>query len=202
MKTSPETVPASKQKLIEATIDLMTSKGFESTGINEILARAGVTKSNFYYHFKSKEALCLAALDAIIDHYTEEVVRRIFRNRELTPQQRIESFSREVARKMTDNGCTRGCTFVNLASETSDFYPSFRERIERFFRRYMDTLESCYQEGVETGQFRDDIQPDKAAKMMIAHFHGTMVLTKNLKIPTIIEENMNTLLIVLQKRSS
>ncbi len=65
MTSTVDTTAGSRQKLLDATVELMSSRGFEAMGINSILEAAGVSKSNFYYHFKSKEDLCLAARDAM-----------------------------------------------------------------------------------------------------------------------------------------
>lgn len=51
-----------KDRLVDTALRLFCLSGFRATGINTILAEAGVTKMTLYNHFDSKEALILAAL--------------------------------------------------------------------------------------------------------------------------------------------
>ena len=51
---------ATRQKIIDAAVDLFTDHGFSATGLNDIAERAQVTTGAFYYHFDSKEALAAA----------------------------------------------------------------------------------------------------------------------------------------------
>ncbi len=52
---------AADQKLLEAALSLIREKGYEATTVDELCARAGVTKGAFFHHFESKEALAVAA---------------------------------------------------------------------------------------------------------------------------------------------
>ena len=51
-----------RNKIIETASDLFYKNGYNSTGINEIIAEAGIAKATLYNHFKSKEDICLAYL--------------------------------------------------------------------------------------------------------------------------------------------
>jgi TetR/AcrR family transcriptional repressor of nem operon len=57
--TSPKT--GSRQKLLDAALTLIREKGYASTSVDDLCARAGVTKGAFFHHFKSKDALGVAA---------------------------------------------------------------------------------------------------------------------------------------------
>ncbi|SFW57294.1 transcriptional regulator, TetR family [Cellulophaga fucicola] len=52
-----------KQNIIETASILFYRNGYNSTGINEIIAEAGIAKATLYNHFKSKEDICLAYLE-------------------------------------------------------------------------------------------------------------------------------------------
>ena len=51
-----------KNRIIETASSLFYKNGYNSTGINEIIAEAGIAKATLYNHFKSKEDICLAYL--------------------------------------------------------------------------------------------------------------------------------------------
>ncbi len=50
-----------RQKLLDAALSLIREKGYSSTSVDELCAHAGVTKGAFFHHFKSKDALAVAA---------------------------------------------------------------------------------------------------------------------------------------------
>ena len=47
--------------LLNAALTLLRTKGYAGTSVDEICAAAGVTKGAFFHHFRSKEALGIAA---------------------------------------------------------------------------------------------------------------------------------------------
>jgi TetR/AcrR family transcriptional regulator, transcriptional repressor for nem operon len=50
-----------RDKLLDAALTLVRSKGFTATSVDDLCAAAGVTKGAFFHHFASKEALGVAA---------------------------------------------------------------------------------------------------------------------------------------------
>lgn len=52
---------SAKDKLLEAALSLIRSKGYSATSVDALCAKAGVTKGAFFHHFDSKEDLAVAA---------------------------------------------------------------------------------------------------------------------------------------------
>jgi len=69
-----------RHRLLQAAFHEVYRYGFQSAGIDTILAATNVTKGALYYHFESKEALGYAII--------EEVVAEITRARWVLPLQR------------------------------------------------------------------------------------------------------------------
>src|SRR5580704_16517249 len=55
-----------RERLLQAASREIYRSGFQSAGLDTILASAGVTKGALYYHFKSKEALGYAVVEEVI----------------------------------------------------------------------------------------------------------------------------------------
>ena len=51
-----------RNKIIETAAELFYQKGYNLTGINEIISESGIAKATLYSHFKSKEDLLVAYL--------------------------------------------------------------------------------------------------------------------------------------------
>jgi TetR/AcrR family transcriptional repressor of nem operon len=52
-----------REKLLEAALKMIREKGYGATSVDALCAQAGVTKGAFFHHFKSKEALGVAAAE-------------------------------------------------------------------------------------------------------------------------------------------
>ncbi len=56
-------VADSKERILDAAINVIRTKGYTATRVEDICAASGLTKGGFFHHFKSKEDLALAASD-------------------------------------------------------------------------------------------------------------------------------------------
>ena len=131
-----------KQHLIETALTLFNQYGYHATGIDLILAESGVSKATLYKHFRSKEALILAALQlrheqvitrlqATIDNNTKTQLKH-----DLTDQKTMNNASTNAATNKADsekllaifddlndwfNSETFfGCNFINVSAEYAD----------------------------------------------------------------------------------
>lgn len=59
-----------KKRLFEASILLFAEKGYDEVTIDEIVAKAGTSKGNFYTHFKSKHHVIVEQLKQADSHLT------------------------------------------------------------------------------------------------------------------------------------
>ncbi|ETA79480.1 TetR/AcrR family transcriptional regulator [Youngiibacter fragilis] len=88
--------------LISTAKRLFREQGYESVGVREIAAAAGVTTGTFYYYFKTKYDI----LDAIYKH-TDETFDEMFRkgfSAENIPGKIIEFFSTSMADLIESDG--------------------------------------------------------------------------------------------------
>ena len=53
-----------RQRIVDAAVDVFDEIGFGSVDLNDIVDRADVTKGAFYYHFATKEAVAAAIIEA------------------------------------------------------------------------------------------------------------------------------------------
>ncbi|MEU6328111.1 TetR/AcrR family transcriptional regulator [Streptomyces sp. NPDC047049] len=68
-----------RQQLIEATIDLISTRGYPATSLSAIAERAGLSKAAVLYHFSSKDNLTRAALEQVMEQFRAHVGERVAR---------------------------------------------------------------------------------------------------------------------------
>lgn len=63
-----------KERIMQCAEELFYSKGYDATGVQEIVERAGVTKPTLYYYFGSKKGLLKAIFDTKFERLTPELM--------------------------------------------------------------------------------------------------------------------------------
>jgi TetR/AcrR family transcriptional repressor of nem operon len=58
---------SAKERLLDAAVAVIRTKGYAASTVEDLCAAAGVTKGAFFHHFKSKQDLAVAAAD----HWSE-----------------------------------------------------------------------------------------------------------------------------------
>ncbi|MFB3386834.1 TetR/AcrR family transcriptional regulator [Flavobacterium sp. LAR06] len=103
-----------KERILEKTAVLFHQQGYNATGINQIIEEAKVAKASFYQHFKSKEDLCVAFLDARHTFWFNQLKEFTVDEKE-TKARIVASFDFLIFMNKKEN--FRGCSFLNILSE-------------------------------------------------------------------------------------
>src|ERR1700756_890727 len=163
-------------RLLQAAFREIHRSGFQSAGINTILAATNVTKGALYHHFDSKEALGYAIVD--------EIIAKLVRDRWLRPLlsdgQPIDILIGIVRGLPTRPADVReSCPLLNLAQEMSPLDEQFRKRLERLFLAWQEGVATLLRRGQSQGTVRRDLNADETASFLVAMVEGYAVLAKN-----------------------
>ena len=119
-----QTRPA-RERILHTAHDLFYRQGIRSTGIDTVIARAGVTKVTFYRHFKSKNDLIVAYLEYRHERWMRWFTAALRRHggtlQALVPTMAEWFRSPEY----------RGCAFINGVSEIAPALPQVTEITRR-----------------------------------------------------------------------
>ena len=110
-----------RDHLVTIAADLFERDGYHATGIDQILATAGVAKMTLYNHFKSKDELIIAALefrDGLFMAWLEEQVEATAGATKDADGKLLAVFDALEAWCRSDD--FRGCLFVAAINEYSD----------------------------------------------------------------------------------
>ena len=130
---------STKQKLIEVGFGLFNAEGFNAVGLDRIIAVVGVTKTTFYNHFESKDALMVAVLD---DYCAREEVEYMAELEEFAPGQPAGQLAAmfPVLDRWMQQPDFRGCLFVTAAAE----FPSPNHPVHRAAARQKTRWRAIY----------------------------------------------------------
>ncbi len=104
-----------REQLIEAGLALFYRNGFTATGIDRVLAEAGVAKMTLYKHFGSKEALIREVLRRRGESFRAWLMAEVER-RSTDPRGRLLALFEAYGAWFREPGF-RGCIFLNATAE-------------------------------------------------------------------------------------
>lgn len=140
-----------RESLLRAGVEILTEKGFSSTGIDEILRRVGVPKGSFYYFFGSKEAFGAELVERYASYFARKLDRFLLDDT-LPPLQRLRAFMNDARSGMARHEYKRGCLVGNLGQEMGTLPESFRERLLAVFLDWQSRVACCLDEAKAAGE--------------------------------------------------
>ena len=171
----------SRDRVLACAREMFYQVGYHSTSVDDVLKGCGVAKSNFYYHFESKEALATAVLDQRIAEF-ETLLSLTLSNPMLSPVLQLRSFLEAVCEAHSSNklgGCPLGNFAASLANDTAEAAQNrFRTSIAALFDRLFAAAEACLALGAARGEFRGDVAPAQLATVLVAGVQGLLLVSK------------------------
>jgi TetR/AcrR family transcriptional repressor of nem operon len=83
-----------KQKIIQAGAKIIHRKGYNHTGIQEVLKAAGVPKGSFYFYFNNKEDFGLHVID-FFNNMLLGMVEPVISDKNISPVRLLEIYPRK-----------------------------------------------------------------------------------------------------------
>lgn len=163
--------------LIETGIDIMLRKGYNNTGLSEVLSACQVPKGSFYYYFPSKESFGLE----IINTFDEKYVAQLdidFSDDTLSPLQRLLKYVDDTIARAGQCQCSRGCLIANLSQEMADQNEVFRRRLSEIVLKRRDTIARVIQEAIDRGEISSGVDPAVAAEFFLCAWEGAIMRGK------------------------
>lgn len=158
-----------RDRLVEAARQLFLVKGYEATGVAEILREAGVNSGSLYYFFRSKEALLLAVLEKYKQLLAPEVLDPVFAA-ERDPIARVFGVLEGYRQMLTLTQCRMGCPIGNLALEMSEKSEAVRVGIAENFDGWKRAIEQCLIDA--GGRLPNDVDRGQLAVFILTVMEG------------------------------
>lgn len=111
----PRDATATRERILAAASKLFYGVGIKSVSVDEVAARAGVTKRTLYYHFRSKDDLIAAYIEAR-DQPTLHIIIKWMDAAGGTLANQVKAVFSETA-KLAKNPKWRGCGFLRTTAE-------------------------------------------------------------------------------------
>ncbi len=166
-----------RDHLVDTALRLFYTGGFTATGIDKILAEAGVAKMTLYKHFRSKDDLILAVLQRRDEQFRGWLTGEMEKASK-EPEERLlamfDALGTWFAGRAFKGLGFSGCAFTNASSEFAEqSHPAHRAAAEHKLRivEYLERL--CAQAGAkDPGALAEQLALLKEGAIATAHVRG------------------------------
>ena len=173
-----------RNRLIEAAKTLFYQQGVTGTTLADIAQQAKVPLGNVYYHFRTKDAL----VDAVIQAHVQELQSLLARWEHLSDsRQRLLALLatvRDEGNVLARYGCPHGGLCQELDKEESQL----AHVAAQIFQVYLDWAETQFLLLGKTEPVARDLAID-----LISSLQGTYVLTASFRSPELLERKLQRL---------
>lgn len=142
------------QRLMDAALALMWEESYGSVTIDDICTRADVRKGSFYYFFKSKAELAVAAIEKLWKNEWKPTLDACF-SPATEPLDRLRNYFDTIHAKQVEAkaryGKVLGCAIFTVGSEVStqevDVSATIRDILSRKQRYYQTAIRDAVAQG-------------------------------------------------------
>jgi AcrR family transcriptional regulator len=165
-----------RRRLLDVAAEAFQSRGYQGTGMHEIMRIAGTTGGALYHHFPTKKALGLAVIRDRVAQEVEETWCAPIRS---APDalEGIAAVFAGIAEGLERRGAVSGCPLNNLVLELSLADPEFRLAMQALFEAWRAAIAERLRADQDSGRLAA-ADPDDLATFVVASYSGAMALAK------------------------
>jgi len=140
--------PNVREKIVDAGLKVLTEKGFNGCGVQDITTAAGVPKGSFYNHFESKEALGAE----VVERYGRNNPRRAaLADKAVPPLRRLRAHFERLNEVYASARFGRGCLLGNFSAELAGQSQLIRERLADLYTAWSADIAAVIAEAQADG---------------------------------------------------
>jgi len=147
-----------RSRIVAAAMELFWEKGYGSTSIADILARASINSGSLYHFFPGKQDLLVAVLEAYRDGIRPMLLDPAWQGI-ADPLDRVFALLAKYRELIAATDAFYGCPIGSLALELHEPDPIVRERLADNFDAWTGAIRSC----LEAARDRLPADIDRAA---------------------------------------
>jgi AcrR family transcriptional regulator len=133
---------STRERLVQAAMQLFFEKGYGSTSVSDILKEAGANSGSLYHVFPTKQDLLLAVLEAYREGIVPMLLKPAWEGVD-DPIDRVFALLAAYRRMLVDTDCLYGCPIGSIALELHEPDPPVRELLAVNFEGWARHVEEC-----------------------------------------------------------
>ncbi|MFD7641916.1 TetR/AcrR family transcriptional regulator [Kitasatospora sp. NPDC059795] len=156
---------------LDTAMRLFWRQGAASTGVQDVVAATGLSRSSLYATFGGKQELYRAALERYAHGRSQLLLGPLEEDGRGLPAVHA-FFARLIDTRCTGEFARWGCMVSNAHAGAENADPAVRAVLERQHRRLRTALHTALLAARRNGQLADDADPETAADVLALLAHG------------------------------
>ncbi len=174
-RKTKEEAEKTRQKILEAALEVFSSKGFVRTTLSDIAEKADVTRGAIYWHFKDKTDLFFTLSNDI--HATEASSVETMLKKPLRNVQDIKMLIFQYTNLLEKNKRYQTLyELINFKTEWTKELKPILERNRKIINRIIASIEKSLQQLKEEQKINQECDPRRSAVAMCAFVTGLIEL--------------------------
>ncbi|HKJ76039.1 MAG TPA: TetR family transcriptional regulator [Gammaproteobacteria bacterium] len=159
-----------KEEIVQGALELAAEQGVKRVTTQAIADKVGIAQPTIFRHFPNRDAIFGAAIEGVAAGLFK-ILGSHFDGAEPADQRLHAVVVRHLEFIERRQGIPRVLFSDRLHSES----PGLKSVVQRIMGRYTARLAGLLEEGVAAGRFRDDLEPEEAARHVFALIQGTLM---------------------------
>lgn len=164
-----------KQFILETAVPLYNEKGISGVNIDDVLEATKLTKGCLYGHFENKEDLTEQVIDLSLKMVSDKIRAAVYSGKNI--KGKVFAFL-DFYKNPIETFISGGCPIFNTAVESDDNYPFIKEKVAKVLKNGQLELTALLQEGINTGEFSNKLDPAVFAFKLVASVEGGIVMCR------------------------
>lgn len=170
----PRCIVTTKDKVIEAAVELVNEKGYKGATTKAIADRAGVNEVTIFRHFGNKRGIVQAAVEKyafaepLFDYFRRHIVWDIERD--------LKMLTKQYQALLTDKQF-----LILLSLKEANQFPELNDMLSRIPQKYKFILEDYFQDMIKRNKIKEIDVPTAVDSFIFLNFGFFMMKRRMLK---------------------
>jgi len=171
----PPDSSSTRDRIVDAAMELFAYQGYGPTGLAEIAKAAGAQPGSLYHFFPTKEDLLAAVLERRKRLLWPEVLTPIW-DRIDDPLERVFGLLDGYRKMLQVTEFAHGCPIGNLVLELTESHPNSRRLLAENFDNWLRAVAQCFRDAA--GRLPPDTDADGLATFVLTTMEGAVMLAR------------------------
>ncbi|WP_394777023.1 TetR/AcrR family transcriptional regulator [Flavobacterium sp.] len=157
--------------ILNKAFELIYSKGYQTTSIDDIIATTQVTKGAFYYHFKTKDEMGIAII--------EEILKPVMMKSFILPIENsidpLDDFYNMISYLLLEDPFLQvkyGCPVGNLTQEMTPWNTQFSKALSELIEQWKNTIVKVISNAQKNNLIRKEVNGEQVAFFIMSGYWG------------------------------
>jgi AcrR family transcriptional regulator len=175
--------------ILDKVAPIFNKQGYIGTSLTDITKATGLTKGAIYCNFLNKEDLALKSFQLNVILAITPLFKLVAsKEGSLNKLRTITEYQRGYYDLVKDRG---GCPMLRAGVDTKFINPLLFKAAQNLSQKFTTGLTNIIKDGIINNEIKQNIDPDKYAKIILSLIEGSSLLTFTHNDPTYINDAMD-----------